>query len=120
MDLIKEIKPYPSGNDRLCALHGMDLRDKHEILGLVGTAFWYRQTPGGAIIRLSPVEDGAVLGTFDGIVPSEMDVQQQLAFEVAFAQGEILEGEAVVPTLHQFAGQVDGVVEAFRAAGLLP
>jgi hypothetical protein len=120
VDLVKEIKPYPSGNDSLCWLHQMNVRDKHQVLGLVSMAFWYRTTPKGEVVRLSPVEDGTVKGTFNGVVPAEVDMQQQLLFEVAFAQGEILEGEAVLPVLHQFAGEVEGVVEVFLAAGLLP
>jgi hypothetical protein len=120
VNLIKEIKPYPGGNDPLCHLHAMDLRDKHEVLGLVGIAFWYRTTIDEEVVRLSPVKDGTVKGTFDGAVPTEMHVKQQLLFEVAFAQGEILEGEPVLPVLHQFAGEVEGVAEAFLAAGLLP
>ncbi|OFW57589.1 MAG: hypothetical protein A2133_03400 [Actinobacteria bacterium RBG_16_64_13] len=35
-------------------------------------------------------------------------------FEIAFGEGEIVEGEPLIPTLAQFVGLIEGVVEPFR------
>jgi hypothetical protein len=48
-----------------------------------------------------------------------MNMECELTAEIAFAKGEILEGEPVLKTLHESAQLVDGIIDAFQTAGLL-
>ncbi len=50
---------------------------------------------------------------------SDLDNETDLAFEVTFGKGEVLEGEPVVPTLEHMAQAVLGLAELFVAAKLL-
>jgi len=128
VDILKAAKPYKGGNDAFWYLNAIDIRDKHEMLTLAVCAFRsllvtaYPETT--IQMRredfLSPVEDGTIMCRLTGDIPSPMDMQTQFVFEVAFGQGEILQGEAVLPTLRQFADVVDGIVDAFTTANLLP
>ncbi len=128
VDILAATKPYKGGNDALWALHALDTRDKHEMLTLtVGTfrSLLIKAFPDTTIYMqpedfLSPVEDGAVMSRLaPDITTIPVDMHHEFVFEVTFAQGEILEGEAVLPTLHQFANMVDGIVDAFATAQLL-
>jgi hypothetical protein len=47
------------------------------------------------------------------------DVDHHLPFEIAFGEGEVLKGEAVVPTIQKFSAEVDGLASAFLASGLV-
>ncbi len=128
VDLLKAAKPYKGGNDALWSLNAIDARNKHEMLTVAVCAFrslLVKAYPSTTIRMrpedfLSPIEDGTIMCHLAGDLPSPMEVQHEFTFEVTFGKGEILEGEPVLPTLHQFANTVDGVVEAFVAAGLLP
>lgn len=129
VDLLKAAKPYKGGNDALWALDAIDTRDKHEMLMLtVGTfrSLLIRAYPDTTILMkredfVAPVEDGTLMCRLGGeftSVPVEM--QHEFVFEVTFGQGEALEGEPILPALHQMAEAVDSLVEAFLTAGLLP
>ena len=127
MDIIKATKPYKGGNEALWYLNAIDTRNKHEMLTLAVCAFrslLVTAKPDTTIKMrredfLTPVEDGTIMCHLTGEIPSPMEVQHEFAFEVTFGKGEILEGEAVLPTLNQFANVVDSVVDAFTVAGLL-
>src|SRR5438046_1906350 len=82
--------------------------DKHEMLTLtVGTfrSLLIKAFPDTTIYMrpedfLSPVEDGAVMSRLAAdITTIPVDMHHEFVFEVTFAEGEILEGEAVLPTL---------------------
>jgi len=49
----------------------------------------------------------------------EPDVDDEIVFEIAFGEGEILEREAVLPTLKHFAATVRSLEELFIAAKLI-
>ena len=53
LKLIREIKPYPGGNDLLRAIHDLDIRDKHKRLIVNAMSF------GAPIIDLGPPEKTA-------------------------------------------------------------
>lgn len=129
MHLLSMIKPYEGGNDALLNLVALDSRNKHEMLTLVCCVFrslsfttpaptatlQYTFTPDSSFYI---VENGTEL--FRAKTPfAKMEVQPKLTFEVSFGKGEIAEGEPVVPTLHQYAGLVDGIAQAFLTAGLI-
>jgi hypothetical protein len=67
-----------------------------------------RQEEGTELFRIRAIER-----------PLNMNVNPQFSLAIAFAEPEIVEGQAIVPTLDQLAGEVDGVVKAFTLAGLL-
>jgi hypothetical protein len=47
------------------------------------------------------------------------DMSCDLTAHIVFGQGEILEGESVLTTLHEMAQLVCGIVDAFLAASLI-
>lgn len=134
MDLLQEAKPYKGGNKHLWALHAIDCRNKHEMLTLVaatykgvnvsfppdgGVRFVVIPTPDSGFCAL---KDGAILFfavTYTADDGSEVHMDYQLTTDVAFGQGEILEGEPVVETLHEFAQVVDAIAESFLIAGII-
>jgi hypothetical protein len=68
---------------------------------------------------LLPVEDGKEFYREVAPPPEYPDKQTKPTFGIAFGEGEPLKGRAVFPTLHEFAGMVQGIFEAFRRAGLI-
>lgn len=137
--VLRYIKPYKIGNDGLWHLNAIDARNKHENLTLTicmlgeikvdasATYIKYGQPiPPGAKMRFIPsggqrfvpAQEGAELFRFESDFP-EMQMQTQTTFDIAFAKGEILEGEAVIPTLTQFLGIVGGIEKLFLNANLV-
>ncbi len=138
MDVLKALEPYKpgdeGGNSLLWMLHVLDTTDKHHLLLPMFATF-----AGGMLLLVvpgpegaepvayygtalppmtSPIEDNTMLFTF--VTPVQMHVGVQIALQIAFAEPEIVKGQPIVSTLHQLAGVVDGVAEAFGRAGLLP
>ena len=86
--------------------------------------FWTRTKPFEIPFdRFRPIEDGTVLYRLPYLSTesrhTKMKVEHDLTFEIAFGEGEVLEGEAVLPTLHRLAERVDRVAKLFIAAQLL-
>lgn len=124
-DLILDvIKPYKGGNDPLWSLHQLDIIDKHRLL-----------IPVVSVTQLSGIsahddnnnrfEDLTFLvgegGRLNAIATSaklHITNYGQPAFGVFFRQGEPFENQPVVPTLHQLAQIVTGVVQAIEKAYL--
>jgi hypothetical protein len=130
--LALEIKPYKGGNDLLCSLHAADLRDKHEVPTLVavriGRIGGRLPNQGGFIVvALNPekapiLEQGTEIFRFPGRgygSRDPVDMNLQVAFEVAFGKGGPLQGELVLAKLVKFTEEVESVIEAFSRAGLL-
>ncbi len=135
--LLKKIKPYKGGNDDLYRLHRLDITDKHHVLLMVGSSVararllpTFGGVPAGIYMDLTlggesrryPLKDGAEIFRLPGfpnitVDRAHMEMDIEFAFEVAFGQGEILEGEPIIPTLHQLTDMVQGIVESFA---LLP
>jgi hypothetical protein len=116
--ILEGLKPYAGGHDMLHSLHHLDVTRKHERL-IQATL-----TPTGVVI--DPValaqgfempaqwpgfKDGAVIGwTRIDATNSEFRV----AAEVAFNEAELLTSAPVIPTLHQFVGVADSIVQPFE------
>lgn len=138
VSLLRAIKPYKSGNPLLWALNEIETGDKHEMPILAAATY-------KKVIMLLP-PDVAVDGKTGVRIVSELasgyifleygtelpialtvatdagpvvDMKCELTADIAFGKGEVLEGEPVVATLHQFADLVDGIAQQFIAAGLL-
>lgn len=138
VDLVKAAKPYKGGNDGLWRLHELSRIDKHRVPIPVGSAYRsvgmdvgfllrerIRQERGHEIpeMRVSlrpadrsfPLREGAeVYRVLAGNDLSQVDMNPQFTFEVAFGEGEVLEGEPIIPALHQFVSLVKATVEPFR------
>ncbi len=143
MDIMKNAKPYKRRDCLLWQLHRLDLEEKHHILLPVGTAVLSMTTDMMAVFRMGylhrvrhrvspsfvtrqfekpvyPVHDRTVLGRAP-INPEgpQVDMNPQFAFDIAFGESEVVEGQPIVATLLKFADLVDGLADAFATAGLL-
>jgi hypothetical protein len=126
---IENIQPY-QGRDSadghlLWVLHQLDIRDKHHVLNVVGGA-----VRGGAVRYTDPIEmrsiseftisDSDIISPLkDGTIilrhplsegTPEMDVRDQITFDVAFEQGGPAEGEPLLPTLRILIQMVDQMI----------
>ena len=132
---IDGIKPYKGGNDLLWRLYKLNNIDKHRLLVTVGSAF--RSVNLGAHIhqmmnsvwsergltlpvlefyvkpadRLFPLKIGDEL--FIDAPDAKVNQKMQFVFEVAFGEPQIIEGEPLLPTLHEFTNLVDGIITNF-------
>jgi hypothetical protein len=124
IDLIVDvIKPYPGGNDPLCALHDLDILDKHMLLLPVIQVAVIKgvdmvDDQGNIFVNGTiGVNDGQVAMPFAEVAGNlKITGYGQVAFTVLFNKGLPTEGQPVVPTLTQFTELVSGIIEAFDAA----
>jgi len=128
--IVKALKPYKLGNEPLWLIKHLDNVDKHRVLLVVGSAFTnvrinlaaafpdlWNLLPGLWVglkpqldPELCPLQDGAILFRARR---DHMQMQPQFTFEIAFGEDETVRGKPIVPTLHQFADVVDGIVDQF-------
>jgi len=99
--LLRELKPYPSGNAALRAIHDLDIKDKHQMLLPTFTAF--------ASPILSRWDDD---GTLNLTVVGDPDLATDV--RLVLPDGP-LGGDEILPALHSLADLASGVVEAFCA-----
>lgn len=133
---VDAIRPYRGGNDLLWQLSRLNNIDKHRLLLTVGSAYkafnitpsiqssWRETAPDWAknitippiIIRpadrLFPLKAGDKL--FAGAADAELDVKMQFAFEIAFGEPQIIQGEPLIKTVHEFANLVDSIIPVFE------
>ncbi len=143
VDVIKAAEPYKGANNAFWRLHQLDITDKHKLLVPVGMAYQSvvfdlarafdnvpdlppelavpqeLKMPVGIrpADRQFPLEDGAELFRIAAQVRNDpmaqMHMNPQFVFEVAFGEGEVVEGEALIPTLHELIQFVEGFIELF-------
>lgn len=140
LKLIGTIQPYQSGYDGLGALTELDNFDKHCALviaavGVVKLGMFIPKLPEGApehtynmrftwlgastgTTRMEILQEGQELArvqpaTVGGLIDPEMYPQPHIAFEIAFHQPKVVEGEPVVPLLTQLTQLVERVVQQF-------
>ena len=135
--LVDRLQPYAGGNDALWRLHSLDILDKHRVLVPVGAA--YRQfilnvelpkipgMPEGCKVppiairpadRQFPLQDGdavfaicaAARGTSHGFE------DPQFRFEIAFGDGQVVDGEPVFGVLEAVVKEVERVTDLFERA----
>lgn len=135
MEIIRSLTPYKGGNEALWRIHRLDITDKHRLMLSVGAAYrnltmsvglrlpWKE----GKIVKFPPVairpadrqyplkDNAEVMGVKAAARTSDSGVTPdfQFAFEVAFGDGEIVQGEPVVPTLQQLIDYVESVIDIF-------
>jgi hypothetical protein len=138
VEILRAVKPFEAW-DKLLALNEIDARDKHEVPILAAAI--YKQVimkvPPNVVVEgqpgrleiVSEIASGFLFlkhGTQLPIVSAiETDagpltaMECELTADIAFGQGEILEGEPVLKTLHEYAQIVDGIANAFLTACLI-
>lgn len=125
--LLQTLKPHMGGNDALWRIHRIDIVDKHHVLipaaMLVEAVFSKSHSRVDGVGRrrypnllanngpIFPLKDEAEIVR---LPPStNVNVEPEGICEIAFAEPEVVEGQAMVPTLAQLADYVEGVVRAF-------
>jgi hypothetical protein len=109
IEAIDKLKPYRGGDDFLWKLNELSNIDKHRALFTVGgDVQFHADWIGGAFLMKASKPDFA--GIFDG------QVEQGVKLEVskALTQPEISPGDALLPTLHQLADTVEGLILSFE------
>jgi hypothetical protein len=136
---IDALKPYEGGNEALWRLHRLDANDKHQRLAVVGAAhvdvmtnlaarfFQEFAREHGEEISLDeipkysikpadtqfPIEDGDEIFRVAKAANPEMQENPEFGFQVALSDGEVVQGEPVIPTLTQLADYVENLVKGF-------
>jgi hypothetical protein len=122
--LLDNIKPYNNGgNNTLCALHSLDVIDKHRLLipTISIAALTHVNAKIGPMILTDctlVVGQGGVLNLASIPGNIEIEGQGQPAYAILFDKGQVFEGQAVVPTLLQLKQLVSGVVQTIEKAYL--
>jgi hypothetical protein len=117
-EIIESLQPYEGGDDRLFALHHLDITRKHDRLvdfhlalktASVSPEAWAQgmgfppQWPG--------FKDGAVIAwTSIGATNSDFEITG----EITFNEAGPVQNKPVLPTLHQFAGAADRIIQLFE------
>lgn len=97
--LLKTIAPYPGGNDRLRALHDLDLRDKHAAL-----------IPHGSLAQVK----GQAYTDDQGVVRLRIEMGPE-GMHFFFPVGTPFERRPLISTLHELVEMVEGILRAFEA-----
>jgi hypothetical protein len=130
--LVENLKPYKGGDEALWRIHELDILDKHKAIIPVGAAYrsfghtidmakefpdleWIQRAKPVTLFlrpadRQFPLQDGAIL--LAGVDPEKN--QPQFVFEVAFGEGQIANGEPVIPTLTQMCEFVENIFGIFE------
>ncbi len=135
IEAIDAVKPYKGGNDTLWRLHKLNNIDKHRFVITVGSAFrsfnlgahmektfesTFPELKGPKLPpffikpadRLFPLKAGDEL-FIDG-PDSEVNEKMEFRFDIAFGEPQIVEGEPILPTLHELANHIDALIQSFR------
>jgi hypothetical protein len=129
--LIKSLKPYRGGNWPLYRLHLIDVADKHQLLipvaasnvmfgtrtdvvqndALLHVDWMNRNLPRGKF----PLKDGDEIFSFRRVHDADFEDNSkfQFGFEVAFGEGQIFDGEPLVPTLNDLLHFTEGLIDVF-------
>ena len=122
--LLDVIKPYNKGGDStLCALHSLDIIDKHRLL--IPTVSVAALTHVNAKIGPMTFTDCTLVVGQGGVLnlasmPGDVEIEGhgQPAYAILFDKGQVFEDQAVVPTLLQLSQLVSGVVHTIEKAYL--
>jgi len=138
IDAIDAIKPYRGGNFTLWRLHELDRIDKHRVLVTAGSALmghsllpasrkhftenWIARNPGAPVpdfsrpfgrphIVCNSVRAGDVILS---VPESEAEEHMSFRFDVAFNEPQLIEGEPILETLHNFSRLTRQIVSGFE------
>lgn len=131
IDVIADvIKPYATARNPLFILHNLDISDKHLLLiptfGIAELRNLDAQIVIGDGTNIVMRNCGLAVGEggvirfmgLGGVGPDKIKLQGKgnPFFSVCFGKGQALEGQAVVPTLHQLTRVVGDVLEILEKA----
>jgi hypothetical protein len=128
--LVKRLKPYRGGNDTIWRLHRIDIADKHQLLIPVAAAqqklgIKYhvtdettRDMPKGPMMHVAerkfPLKDGDVLLSYIRVrLPFIDESEFGFTFDVSFGEGQIFDGEPIIPTLTQLIDFTERLIDIF-------
>lgn len=120
VDLIVDtVRPYKGGNDALYAIRALDIGDKHKLLIPTVSVIGIRGVSGsGDGIKFRDlgfaVGEGGKVNAIGMRGTVKITDKGEPVFEVRFAKDQPLEGQPVLPTLHQLSQLVAGVVETIE------
>jgi hypothetical protein len=140
--LLDGLRPYPGGNDTLWRLHSLDILDKHRVLVPVGAAHrnvilnfrmpwptgWPSRPPGmpeeiqfpPLVLRPAdrqfPLQDGIEVGRVCAAARGTNfgSDNPQFTFEIAFGDGQVVDGEPVLTLLETVVKEVERVSDLFE------
>jgi hypothetical protein len=126
---IRRLKPYKGGREFFWTIHELDRLDKHQSIIPVGAAYthvtikllmavpWDDAPLASPPISLRPkdrcypLKDGTTLYVIKAAARQPpIDENPQFTFDVAFGEGQIVDGEPVVPALQQLTELVERVI----------
>ena len=116
--LIRRLQPYRGGKGHaFWQLHRLDIIDKHRAIIPVGANLANIQTfpPGNSVYTgkpTYPLKEGDEL--FRSVFfEDHFDGKTHFVFEVAFGEGQIVDGQPLMPTLIQFINLVERLMMIF-------
>jgi hypothetical protein len=127
---IRALNPYGRANEDLWGLHELNNTDKHRLLFVVGAAHTgidVDVTKFHSGINISsvrfmlkpadlawPLKDGAELyRILKAARDLHVDENPKFTVQIAFGDAEVMEGEPVLPPLHQLADLIDSIILSF-------
>lgn len=125
------MQPYRSPDPTthpLYVINRLDIEDKHHDLNVVGSglsSFALHQTGEGGVLELTnwqiggphlvaPLVDGAEITSFEIGARSEVDLDNEVTFDVAFAQEGVGKGHPVILTLEQLIEATTEIIDQFN------
>jgi hypothetical protein len=124
IEMIDALKPYGGGNEDLFGLHLLNNADKHRLLLVVGaahiaTTVQIELSPTPQKVRIPapldwsyPLKDGTELYRIPKQASHFKD-DPQFSFQIAFGDAEVMNGEPLLPHLHQLADLIDAIIIRF-------
>jgi hypothetical protein len=126
------MKPYTGGNEALSVLHALDVADKHKLL--IPVAAFYnklalkldvrqigannhppaRWLSGPPLEGKFPLKDGDEIFSY-ARAPDDMQDKSEFdfGFDVAFGEGQIVDGKPLIPTLTQLIDFTERLIDIF-------
>lgn len=135
--IVERMKPYQGGNDAFWRLHRLDNIDKHQAIVPVGVSYTKvaMKFPFAAMFeamgesgddipdvaplefapskRHYPLKDGDIIMTY-GVGPDPLGKHKpdfQFSFDIGFGEGQVVDGEPVIPTLQQLIVFTERVIK---------
>jgi hypothetical protein len=124
IEMINALKSYGGGNEDLFGLHLLNNADKHRLLLVVGTAhvattFQIELSPTPQEVRIPlppersyPLKDGTEIYRIPQEASRFKD-DPKFSFQIAFGDGDVMNGEPLLPPLHQLADLIDTIIVKF-------
>jgi len=106
---VKQLRPFLGGDKLLCALHDLDILDKHRRLLPNGTNV---NTPNVGP-KIDPIT-GKPVGWEDGDIRMEITPGTKPKIEFTFPEGEPLAKRPLLDGLRSLAGLVDSILKKFE------